>query len=783
MPRLSARARGLTVANRTRSDKARRTTEQSRNAQVWPSNASGLVETLERRTLLSTSWFVAPTGSDQNPGTLAAPFKTIQQAAAVAQAGDHVEIRAGTYHETVTPAHSGTTGAPITFEAYNNEAVFVSGADPVVGWSSYSGSIYQASMPWTLGEGSDQVFVDGQMINEARWPNTSLDPSHPTLEKASKVSVNGSTATLYDPKLTQPANYWKGAIIHITPGQEWVAETGTVIGSAPGQITFSFNPMDSYEQPAAGNHYYLTGSFKALDSAGEWYHDSGSEKLYVWTPKSDSPAAHDIEVKHRQYAFDLRGDSFITIQNVNIFAATILTDAASSNAVINQIGAKYIGQFLFLPHGWDIPSNTGIVLAGDSSIFENSTIAFGAGDGVLVSGSNSRVTNNVIHDVDYNAADTAGIRILAGGTGSQIDHNTIYNAGRSGIVHSAAHVKILYNAIHDVGIQTTEAGGIYTVNTDGQGTEIAYNKVYNMHSGGFGQTGLFLDNNSDNFVVDHNQVWNVDHALKLNFTCRDDNIYNNTLNGTLTSVLTNKQGDWDGTTLTHNVFVTRTVFNSGAKVANNSTAVTPGVGAGDFISGASSSTVDASPPPTTGSGSSSSGSGSSGTGSTTGSGSTTGTGSTGSGSTTGGGSTTGTGTDSGNDGSGSSTPTPPPPPTIGEYPALLAADRASIKAAKLARAQALKNLASTLRSDTRAYRAALHQLKTVQRVARAALKHGGAVPTDMSTLSTDVQTLQQTLANDRAALVSAKHSDLTGIDTAHAQLVADQKAYRQLKQG
>jgi len=113
---------------------------------------------------------------------------------------------------------------------------------------------------------------------------------------------------------------------------------------------------------------------------------------------------------------------------------------------------------------------------------------------------------------------------------------------------------------------------------------------------------------------------------------------------------------------------------------------------------------------------------------------------------------------------------------------LLASDRAAIKTAKLTRAQALKNLAGTLRSDMRAYRTALRQLKTVQRIARAALKRGGVVPADMTTLSTDVQTLQQTLANDRAALVSVRH-DVTSIDAAHAQLVADQKAFRALKRG
>ncbi len=38
---------------------------------------------------------------DKNPGTPAAPFKTIQAALDKAQAGDSVEVRAGVYHEAV----------------------------------------------------------------------------------------------------------------------------------------------------------------------------------------------------------------------------------------------------------------------------------------------------------------------------------------------------------------------------------------------------------------------------------------------------------------------------------------------------------------------------------------------------------------------------------------------------------------------------------------------------------------------------------------------------------
>ena len=71
-------------------------------------------ESLEPRLLLS-SYFVSTSGDDGNPGTLGAPFRTIQQAANVADAGDTVFIRGGTYRESVRPAHSGTASNPITF--------------------------------------------------------------------------------------------------------------------------------------------------------------------------------------------------------------------------------------------------------------------------------------------------------------------------------------------------------------------------------------------------------------------------------------------------------------------------------------------------------------------------------------------------------------------------------------------------------------------------------------------------------------------------------------------
>src|SRR5262245_31629134 len=55
---------------------------------------------------VAAEYYVAPTGSDSNPGSMAQPFATLQKGHDVAVAGDTVWIRGGTY-QVVTPKNSG----------------------------------------------------------------------------------------------------------------------------------------------------------------------------------------------------------------------------------------------------------------------------------------------------------------------------------------------------------------------------------------------------------------------------------------------------------------------------------------------------------------------------------------------------------------------------------------------------------------------------------------------------------------------------------------------------
>ena len=85
--------------------------------------------------LYAATFFVAPAGSDDNPGTLEKPFATVERAQNAATAGDTVYIRGGTYtiqesqiaRKQAIWAHgtflgkSGTKGQPIRYWAFENE--------------------------------------------------------------------------------------------------------------------------------------------------------------------------------------------------------------------------------------------------------------------------------------------------------------------------------------------------------------------------------------------------------------------------------------------------------------------------------------------------------------------------------------------------------------------------------------------------------------------------------------------------------------------------------------
>jgi len=86
-----------------------------------------LLPSFARSRQAGATYYVATTGSDSNPGTIGAPWLTIQHAANTVTAGATVYVFGGVYYESVNFPTSGTASAPITFESYPGQTAVLDG--------------------------------------------------------------------------------------------------------------------------------------------------------------------------------------------------------------------------------------------------------------------------------------------------------------------------------------------------------------------------------------------------------------------------------------------------------------------------------------------------------------------------------------------------------------------------------------------------------------------------------------------------------------------------------
>ncbi|MCD4697953.1 MAG: right-handed parallel beta-helix repeat-containing protein, partial [Bacteroidales bacterium] len=94
--------------------------------------------------IYADTYYVAPYGDDNNPGTIAEPWATFTKANTVLQAGDTVFIREGTYNDRIEPVNSGTPGNYITYMAYPGETPVIDRSVLITNWNEYTDYIYWA---------------------------------------------------------------------------------------------------------------------------------------------------------------------------------------------------------------------------------------------------------------------------------------------------------------------------------------------------------------------------------------------------------------------------------------------------------------------------------------------------------------------------------------------------------------------------------------------------------------------------------------------------------------
>ena len=100
---------------------------------------------------MKKEFHVAVTGCDFAQGSREHPFRTISQAAKVAETGDKIIVHEGEYREWVKPEHSGYSNlSRITYEAAEGEKVVIKGSERIQSWEKLEGTMWKAVLPNTF---------------------------------------------------------------------------------------------------------------------------------------------------------------------------------------------------------------------------------------------------------------------------------------------------------------------------------------------------------------------------------------------------------------------------------------------------------------------------------------------------------------------------------------------------------------------------------------------------------------------------------------------------------
>ena len=490
--------------------------------------------------------FVAPDGSNTNPGTRSQPFKTLEAARDAARklAGPKtVFVRGGAYElERTLQLNSQDSG--VTWRAYQNEKPVLIGGRQITGFTNQTGNIRKA--PGIPGVYFRQLFCGSQRQHLARYPNFDVA----NLAGGGWAYAAGKLAPMYsdipgESKRTlhfKPADarQWSRPTdgeVFVFPRFNWWNNIVPIQSVDPATQTITLASDCSYAiRP--GDRYYVQNIFEELDAPGEWYLDKQDWTLYFWSPPAlanqpvYAPTLRTIlNIGPGTKDVIFRGFTFECCEGIGITLSDT-TNCLIAASVIRNVG-DYLGDGVAISGG----TSNGVV-GCDISEIGRAGIAITGGDRITLTPAGNFADNNYIHHVGVFYKQ--GVGIWLAGCGNRAAHNYIHDGPRFGIEFTGNNLLIEYNHIRHMDLETEDTGAVYTGGRDwigSRGTVIRYNYFHDMlgyghdnqgvwHSPYFAW-GIYLDDNTGGVDVIGNIVARCPTAGLHLHNGRDNRIENN----------------------------------------------------------------------------------------------------------------------------------------------------------------------------------------------------------------------------------------------------------------
>ncbi|MEA3400043.1 MAG: right-handed parallel beta-helix repeat-containing protein [Armatimonadota bacterium] len=474
--------------------------------------------------------FVAPGGSDENPGTIHEPFATPQRAAEAVRelkavdglpdGGVTVWLRGGTYFLdeplSLDADHSGSDGSPVVFRARQGEEAVLSGGRlvPAEAFSPVTDeTVLQRLVPEARGQVLEadlsalgvtnyledlpprfrgftnehpmllEVFCNGERMQLARWPNEGFAHFDEIVDFGSglrdREGPERPGVFTYEGDRPERWRVEDGVWLQGYWARAYLC-TAVKVGSIDtetGQITLAV-PLHYGLDTWGAKRFFAFNLLEELDSPGEWYLDRRRGVLYFWPPAPPDESTIVVSML-TEPVVRMQDASHVTLRDLTIECGR--QDAVS---IKGGTGSRVVGCTIrnVGRHGVEIAGGTEHGVIGcDIHHTGYGGVRMSGGDRRTLAPAGHFAENNHVHHTSVIRRTHAGA-IRLSGVGCRASHNLIHHEPHTAVWYRGNDHLMEFNEIYYTSTETTECGVFYTGrNWTYRGNVIRHNYVHHIN--------------------------------------------------------------------------------------------------------------------------------------------------------------------------------------------------------------------------------------------------------------------------------------------------------------
>lgn len=382
---------------------------------------------------VQTEFFVSLNGSDTNPGTQAAPFKSLEKARdtiRLVQRNDlnvNVWIEPGEYilpNQIDFDERDGGRGCgTVTYQAHLGTEVLLSGGTPITGWQEGENNIWKA--PLDRGVKLRSLYVNGVRARMAGMMGLAIRAGefHVTSGQAPWAWSTGSKAdsSVYT---DLPMIHRNPEDVEITNFQLWNCNTvcvRDVLQDGKKVILKHQEPYGAIAQTCywdnfdAAGHHLVSNAYEFLKEPGQFYFDRAAQTLYYIPRAGEDLSIATVVAPRLVHLLSIKGkDPEHLVRNLIFKGLHLahsdwnLAEVDGSHGKATCQGACYFKAFTLAPN-WhsdlyrnlDVPPGAIECEHCDNIQFLRNRIEHLAAEGIALPNDDNhvRITGNVIRDV------------------------------------------------------------------------------------------------------------------------------------------------------------------------------------------------------------------------------------------------------------------------------------------------------------------------------------------------------------------------------------------------